>query len=158
MLPDYSPFGRAYEVNNILYLRRKGKLFLDFLNAFFHNTLGVEYAVGIVNEVDKFVAETMATQSDNVDACVSYRLLTSYNVGGDVLTETGTTLYHHIAAYLTELVTQHFGTDDGVVVDDYLAGKLGRVAYNEMVSKYTVVGHVHVFHQQVVIAYDGGAL
>ena len=61
-------------------------------------------------------------------------------------------------AYVAELVYQNSGADDGVVVDHHLTGKLRRVADNQVVAKHTVVGHMHVLHQEAVVAHYRGAL
>ena len=68
-----------------------------------------------------------------------------------------TSLYHHIAAYMAELVAKHGSTDDGTVVYHYFACKFGRVADDAAAANFAVVGYVHIFHQQVVGPYDSSS-
>ena len=78
--------------------------------------------------------------------------------GGDVETETASALNHYISANVAELMAEHCGTDDGIVVDNNLAGKLCGVADDATVAYFAVVGNVHVLHKEIIVAYNGLAL
>ena len=55
-------------------------------------------------------------------------------------------------------MNENVGADDGVVIYNHLAGKLGRVTDNQAAAQLTVVSHVNSLHQEVVAAYHGLAL
>ena len=48
--------------------------------------------------------------------------------------------------------------DDGEIIHLHLAGKLGAVRHDDMIMQDTVVRHVAVSHDEVIIADDGLAL
>ena len=56
-----------------------------------------------------------------------------------------------MAAETAELVHAAEGPHGGVVLDDHVPGQRGGVAEDEVVAQDTVVGDVHVGHQQVVV-------
>ena len=117
----------------------------------------VDEAVGIVDGLDGLVGEAAAAQAHNVQSGVADGLASGDDIGRDVLAEAASALDHAISAHAAELMHQHVGTDDGVVVDDNLAGHLGGVADDAAVAYQGIVGHVYAFHQQVVVAHDGAS-
>ena len=108
--------------------------------------------------LDGFVAETTATQTDEVDAAIAGWLLAGNDVRRNILRETATALDHHVACDVAELMNENVGADDGVVIYNHLAGKLGRVTDNQAAAQLAVVSHVNSLHQEVVAAYHGLAL
>ena len=64
------------------------------------------------------------------------------------MAEAATALNHDITSYPAELMAEHCCADNGIVVNDHLAGHLGGVAHYQAVAYDTVVGDVHVFHEQ----------
>ena len=53
---------------------------------------------------------------------------------------------------------EHRCRDDGIVVYNYLAGELGAIANDALVANHAIVCDVHILHEQVVVADDGGTL
>ena len=156
-LSDNSSLGRTYEIYNILYFRCDGQLFLYLLNTLLNQSFGVQQTVGSVNQLDQFVAESPSTQSYKVDSGISDGLFASNDIRRDVLAGPTSALYHNITTDLAELVEEYRSADDGIVVHCHLSGKLGGISDDDIVTKHTVVSHMHVFHQQVVAAYNSCA-
>ena len=128
------------------------------LYALLDKAFAVEQAVGIMDVVDQLVAESSAAQSHEVDATVAGGFFTCNDKRRDVLAETASTLYHHIAADVAELVAEHRCTDDGEIIDNHFSGKFCGVADDASVADDTVVGDVHVLHEQVVRTHLGASL
>lgn len=147
-----------YEVDDVLDFLGHLKVLLDFLDTFLQDALAVEQAISLVDVLDGLVAETTATQTDEVDAAIAGRLLAGNDVRRNILRETASALDHHVACDVTELMNENVGTDDGVVIYNHLAGKLGRVTDNQAAAQLAVVSHVNSLHQEVVAAYHGLAL
>ena len=108
--------------------------------------------------VDEVAVEASTAQSDGVQSTEGCRVAGHETEGQHILRETSTTAYHRIAAYATELVHQHTGTEDSIVVDDYLACQLRTVTDDATISDNSIMSHMRSFHQQVVIAYHGTPL
>ena len=158
LLSDNASLRTLYEVDNILNLLGNFKILLDFLDTFLQYTLAVEQAISLVDVLDGLIAETTATQTDEVDAAIAGWLLAGNDIRRNILRETATTLDHHVACDMAELVNENVGADDGVVIYYHLTGKLGRVADNQAAAEHAVVSHVNGLHQEVVAAYYGLAL
>ncbi len=60
-----------------------------------------------------------------------------------------------MGAEVAELVHEGAAADDGEVVDDYLAGELCGIGYDDVVAHDTVVRDMGVCHDEAVIAHDG---
>ena len=71
--------------------------------------VAVEDSVGVMDEIDEIVGESMTAQTDDIDSCIADRLLTGDNVWGNVHGETAAALYHHVAANAAELMAQNLG-------------------------------------------------
>ena len=154
-LSDDTAFGGGNKINDILNLWYELEILLNLLDAFGKHSFAVKQTVGLVDELNQVVAEAAAAQSYQIDASIANGFLAGDDVGWDVLTEPAAALNHHVAANLAELMAEHLGTDDGIIVDSYFAGKFGGIADDEMVAQHTVVGHVHVLHEQIVAAHLG---
>ena len=102
-----------------------------------------------MDSLNSLTWEASATQAYQVHACIAYWLLAGNDVGRNVLRGARATLEHNVAAHLAELVEQAGGTDDGIVIDLNFASKLCGVADDTAVAYNTVVGDMHIFHQQV---------
>ena len=150
---DDATLGRLDKVADILDFGCHLQFALDLFDAIFEDALGIEQTIGVVDELNQIIAEAMAAESHEVDAAVAGRLFASYNIRRNILAETATALNHHVAADVAELMTEDFGTDHSEVVTCDLTGKLGGIADDQSVAKETVMGDVHVFHQQVVVAH-----
>lgn len=157
-LSDDASLRTLYEVDDVLDFLSHLKILLDFLDTFLQDTLAVEQAISLVDILDGLVAETTATQTDEVDAAIAGRLLAGNDVRRNILRETATALDHHVACDVAELMNENVGADDGVVIYNHLAGKLGRVTDNQAAAQLAVVSHVNSLHQEVVAAYHGLAL
>ena len=125
LLSDNASLRTLYEVDNVLNLLGNLKILLDFLDTFLQDTLAVEQAISLVDVLDGLVAETTATQTDEVDAAIAGRLLAGNDVRRNILRETASALDHHVACDVAELMNENVGADDGVVIYNYLTGKLG---------------------------------
>ena len=147
-----------YEVDDVLDFLSHLKILLDFLDTFLQDDLAVEQAISLVDVLDGLVAETTATQTDEVDAAIAGWLLAGNDIRRNILRETATALDHHVACDVAELMNENVGTDDGVVIYNHLASKLGRVTDNQAAAQLAVVSHVNSLHQEVVAAYHGLAL
>ena len=158
LLSNDASLRTLYEVDDVLDFLSHLKVLLDFLDTFLQDTLAVEQAISLVDVLDGLVAETTATQTDEVDAAIAGWLLAGNDVWRNILRETATALDHHVTCDMAELVNENVGADDGVVIYYYLTGKLGRVADNQAAAKHAVVSHVNGLHQEVVAAYYGLAL
>ena len=73
-----------------------------------------------------------------------------------VLSDTGTTAYHHMRTGNAELVDRH-AADNGVIVDFHMPRQRGIVVSYARIADHTVVGNVHIDHQQVIVAHFGQA-
>ena len=124
-LSDNASLRTLYEVDNVLNLLGNLKILLDFLDTFLQNTLAVEQAVSLVDVLDGLIAETATAQTDEVDAAVAGWLLAGNDVWRNILRKTATALNHHVACDMAELMNENVGADDGVVIYNHLAGKLG---------------------------------
>ena len=105
--------------------------------------------------VDGLAGESPAAQANEIHASIAYWLLACNDVGRDILTGARAALEHDITSYTTELVEQAGGGDNGIVIDFHLTSELRRVADDTAITDDAVVGHVHVLHQKIAIAYDG---
>ena len=108
--------------------------------------------------VDGLTGKSSAAQTHEVDTSVADGLLTGNDVRRNILTGTSAPLEHHIAAYTDELVEQTGGGDNSKVIDFHLSGEFRGVADDTAITNHTVVGHMHVLHQQVSRTYHGLAL
>ena len=107
--------------------------------------------------MDKFyqiIAETMTAQSYEVDTTVAGRLLAGNDIRRYILAEAASALDHHVPTDVAELMAKDFGTDDGKVITADFTGELGGIANDQAVAKESVMGYMHVFHQQVIAAYS----
>ena len=68
LLSDNAALRTLYEVDDVLDFLSHLKILLDFLDTFLQDTLAVEQAISLVDVLDGLVAETTATQTDEVDA------------------------------------------------------------------------------------------
>lgn len=136
---------------------RNLKFAFDLLDALGQDTLAIEHAISVVDEINEVVAESVASQSHKVDTCIASGLLACNNVWGNVLAKAAAALDHDVTSDVAELVAEHHSTYDGIVVDGDLACKLGRVADDESATQDAIVRHVHVLHQQVVVTHLGGS-
>ena len=104
-----------------------------------------------MNGVDGLIRESATAQSNQVYTCITDRLFTCDDIGRNVLTGTAAALEHDVSAYMQELVEETAGRNDGIVVDNHFAGKLGRVANNTTVANLAVMTDMHVLHQQIAV-------
>ena len=65
-----------------------------------------------MDALDCLVAETAAAKTDDVESTIFCRLTAYYNIRRNVFVQTASTLYHYIAADVTELVYEHAGKAD----------------------------------------------
>jgi len=124
-LSDDASLRTLYEVDDVLDFLSHLKILLDFLDTFLQDALAVEQAISLVDVLDGLVAETTATQTDEVDAAIAGWLLAGNDIRRNILRETATALDHHVACDVAELMNENVGADDGVVIYNHLAGKLG---------------------------------
>ena len=96
---------RAY----ILHLFRVGVLGTGFGHTFLHDAMTIDDTVGIVDGLNGLVAESATTQANEVHTRIADRLLASNDVWRDIHARTTTTLNHHVAANIAELVEQTGG-------------------------------------------------
>ena len=133
--------------------------FLDLLNGIGTGEIAlIDDAVGLMDVLNGFSREATTAQADEVNARITDRLLAGNNKWRNVLREAASTLYHHVRADVAELVAEHNSRNDGEIVDGYFSGKLGGVANDAAVAYHAIVSDVHVLHEQVVVAHDGGSL
>ena len=125
LLSNDASLRTLYEVDDVLDFLSHLKVLLDFLDTFLQDTLAVEQAISLVDVLDGLVAETTATQTDEVDAAIAGWLLAGNDVRRNILRETAAALDHHVACDVAELMNENVGADDGVVIYNYLTGKLG---------------------------------
>ena len=59
-------------------------------------------------------------------------------------------MHHDIASYLTKLVGEHSGANNGIVFNGNFAGKFGGIADDAIITYNTIMCNVHIFHQQTV--------
>ena len=85
-------------------------------------------------------------------------MLAGNNIRRNILAEAASTLYHHIATDTAELMAKHLGTQDSIIVYHHFTGNLGRVADDDIATNHTVMGDMHILHEQVIVAHDGGTL
>ena len=123
-LPDDTTFGILDERADVFYLLGIRIFGTSLSDAVFQHALCIDDAVGIVDGLDGLVGESATAQANQVHASIADRLLAGNDVGRNVLTGASATLEHDVAAHVQELVEQAGGRDDGVVIDDHLAGKL----------------------------------
>ena len=102
--------------------------------------------------VYQLIAESAAAQSNEVYSTIACGFFACDNEWRNVETETAASLNHHSSAYAAELVAEHCGRDYGTVVNNHLACKLGAVAYDTSVAYLTVVGNMHILHQQIAVS------
>ena len=105
--------------------------------------------------IDEVTVEAPSTKTDSVQAAESCRVAGYETERQNILREACAAAHHRVATYATELVHQHTGTQDGIVVNDYLACKLGAVADDATVTHNGIVCHMCPFHEQVVVTNYG---
>ena len=107
-----------------------------------------------VDVLDQFVRKSMTAQAYEVDAGILDGFSSGDDVGRDVFAETTSALYHDKTADMAELMHQHIGADNGVVIDNDFPAHLGGISDNASVSDDHVMCYVNAFHQQIVVADD----
>ena len=85
-------------------------------------------------------------------------MLSGNNIRRNILAEAATSLYHYISTDMAELMAKHLGTQDSIIVYHHFTGYLGRVADDDIATNHTVMGDMHILHEQVIIAHDGSTL
>ena len=148
-LSDNASFGILNKGADILHLLGVGELFAGHSHAVFQYTLGIDDAIGLMDGIDRLSGKSSAAKTDEVHACIAHRFLSGNNVGWNILTGARAALEHDVTTHPTELVEQAGGRDNGVVINLHLTGKLCGIADDTAIADHTVVGHVHVLHQQV---------
>ena len=158
-LSDEASVAIANEIEDVFYLRTHGDLL------FYTGKQLVQFACSLQDDlvshvyvVDEVAVEPSATKPDVVQSAESSRLASHKTEGQDVLRETRSAAHHRITAHATELVHQHIGTQNGKVVDGYLASQLCAIANDDAIANDGVVSDMHAFHQQVIIAYNSTPL
>jgi len=111
-----------------------------------------------VDVVDEVAIKASATKPDGVQSAECSRVACHKAEGKDVLGETCAATYHRITTHAAELVHQHTSTQNGVIVDDYLACQLGAVTDNAAVSHNGIVCNMRSLHEQIVVAHDCASL
>lgn len=114
----------------------------------------IDKAIGVVDVLDQFVRKSMTAQAYEVDAGILDGFSSGDDVGRDVFAETTSALYHDKTADMAELMHQHIGADNGVVIDNDFPAHLGGISDNASVSDDHVMCYVNAFHQQIVVADD----
>ena len=100
--------------------------------------------------VDELVVKSSTAKSDKVDSAILCRFFSCDDKRWNVLAEAASSLYHDIAADMAELVTKNFSTYYRIIINGYLASKLGRVPYYTTATNHAVMRDVHIFHQKIV--------
>ena len=158
-LSDEASLAAANEVEDVLYLLAHGNLLLHAGEEVVQLARALQDdLVGPVDVVDEVAVEPSATKPDGIQSAERSRLSGHEAEGQDILRETCPAAHHRIASHTAELMHQHIGTQDGMVVDDNLARQLCAVAYDTIVSDICIVGNMHAFHEKIAITYDGTSL
>ena len=123
VLTNDASFRCRDKVDDVLYLRRHLQFTLYLLQAISNDSLTVDESISIMDEFDEVVAKTVTAQTYEVDSGIACRLLACNDVRRNVLTETATTLDHHVSANLAELMAEDGSGDDSIVINRYLTGK-----------------------------------
>ena len=76
----------------------------------------------ILNEL---IAETATTKTYEIQTAVFCRFLTCNNIRRNILRKAASTLDHHIACDVAELVNEYVGTNNSIVINYYFACKFG---------------------------------
>src|SRR5215831_8334271 len=71
--------------------------------------------------------------------------------GRKILSEGATPTDHRIGAYTDVLMNPAEAPDDGIVSDRDMSGQGGRVRHNQMITQPTIVSHVDIGHQKILI-------
>ena len=110
--------------------------------------------------MDKFyhlVREAATTQAYNIYPGISDWFSPSDDVWRNILRKSASALNHHVATHAAELMGQNGGRNDCVIVHNYFAREFGGVSDYKIRAENTIVGHVHVFHKEVVTAHHSYA-
>ena len=108
--------------------------------------------------LNEFVAETATTETYEIQTTILCRFLSCNNIRRNILREAATTLNHHVACDMAELVNEYIGTYDSIIVNHYFACKFCCITDDAATAQLTVVSHVYTFHQEVIAAHNGLAL
>lgn len=144
------------EVEYVLDLVGLRQFFLDHFEGVGQCESALENdSVGFVDGVDDVSLEAASTQSYDVEAAVCCRVACADCVGQYALWRACASAHHCIASDAAELVHEHAGREDGVVVDGHFSCELGAVADDDIVAYDVVVRDVAAFHEQVAASYYG---
>lgn len=108
-------------------------------------------AVGPVQQLPLFLAETPPGQADGVEAIHLQGIAEGLGIGQNVLLDRRRSAHDAVAAHPGELVDRGQPADDGKVLDDGVAGQGGRVGQDHIVAHRAFMGHVGIGHQQAVV-------
>lgn len=118
----------------------------------------IDEAIYILDDMNLIGRETAAVEPDGVDAAESNRFACCDSVRRYILAGSRAALDHTMRANMRELMHERSSADDGVVIHNDLARQLRGVGHNDIIMQDTVVRHVAVSHNEVVVANDGFSL
>ena len=86
---------------------------------------------------------------------IFYRIMSSYDIRRNILTESASTLYHCCYTYTSSRIGNHIGRKNGIILDDAVACYLGSVTDNAFVTDNSIMADMYTFHDKVSVADNG---
>ena len=108
--------------------------------------------------LDHLLVEAFMMHDHGVDTIIGSRLLGSYDVGRNILTEATAGLDHRPGTYPTTLAHQYIATEDDVILHLAITGDLTAIAKDTVVANLCIVRDMHALVDEVAIANAGRPL
>ena len=118
----------------------------------------IEQAIHLLNRVNLLGGKASAVKAYGVHAAISDRLTGGNDKRRDVFVDLRTALYHHMIADVRELVNERTTSDDGEIFHLHFTRQLGGVGHDDVIMQDTIVRHMTVRHDEVVVSDDGFSL
>ena len=148
--------GAGHEFEEALHFREWRQLGPGAIDGLGEVELGVEdQTVDPLERGDCFGGKIGALQPHGVEAIELDGIADRFHIGRDVLVDPGTPPHEGVGADGAELVHRHQPGEGGAVLDGHVPGQLRAIRDQHSVADVTIVGQVHVAHDEAPAAHTG---
>src|SRR5207302_6573917 len=111
--------------------------------------------IGAAQGLDVLATEAAAVHADDVEPTEAGAVAHDLAIGNDVALDTGHTANHRMLPDPHELVHRREAAQEGIILDDHMAGQSRVVRHDDMVANLAIMCDVGADHEQPVLANAG---
>ena len=121
-------------------------------------TLAIDGLVSLAQGRNQLGAVTATTHALKIHAVGAGWVTTDHDEGRNILEHRAVGSTHGPGAQMAELMHRGVAAQNSAITHMHMPGDGGVVGHDDVIAQHTVMGHMHISHQQIMTANPGNTL